>query len=44
MNSYADEGYELGQVRTSTKKLRTILDAKYEKSDLNKVMKNQCQH
>ena len=44
MNSYADEGYELGQVRTSTTKLRTILDAKYEKSDLNKVKENQCQH
>ena len=30
--------------RTSTKQLREILDAKYENADLNKVMKNQCQH
>ena len=29
---------------TSTKQLRVILDAKYEKADLNKVMKNQFQH
>ena len=32
------------QERNSTKQLRTILDDKYEKTDLNKVMKNQCQH
>ena len=29
--------HESKQVRTSTKRLRVILDAKYEKSDLNKV-------
>ena len=32
------------QVHSSTELLRVILDAKYEKSDLNKIMKNQCQH
>ena len=44
MNAYAEEIHELEKVRTSTKLLRVILDAKYEKADLNKVMKNQCQH
>ena len=31
-------------MHTATKLLRVILDAKYEKSDLHKVMENQCQH
>ena len=37
MNTYVDELYELGQLNTSTKWLRTILDA-------NKVMKNYFQN
>ena len=44
LNAYVDEVYELKHVLTSTKILRTIVYAKYEKVDLNKVMKNQCQH
>ena len=32
------------QFRNSTKQLRVLLDAKYEKSDLNKVTENQFQH
>ena len=36
--------YESEQVHTSTKQLREILDYKYEKLDLNKVMKNKSQH
>ena len=40
MNAYADVVYELKQFYTSNKKLRVILDAKYEKAYLNKVMKN----
>ena len=44
MNSCIDEVHELEQLRTSTKRLRTILDAKYEKADLNKVLKNQRKH
>ena len=32
------------EVCTFTKLLDVILDAKYKKSDLNKVMKNLCQH
>ena len=44
MNAYADEVYESKQVFTSTKRLLVILDEKYENADLNKVMKNQCQH
>ena len=44
MDVYAEEVHELEQVRTSTKRLHIILDAKYEKSDLNKVMKNQVRN
>ena len=44
MKHYAEEIHESEQVRTHTKQLRTILDAKYEKADLNKVTKSQCQH
>ena len=43
-NAYAEEVYKSKHVHTYTKLLRVILDAKYEKSDLNKVMENQCQH
>ena len=31
-------------VHTSTKQLNVVLDDKYEKADLNKVMENQFQH
>ena len=44
MNSYAEQINYLQQCRTSIKKLRVILDNKGEKSDLNTVVKNQCQH
>ena len=37
-NAYAEEIYESKHVRTTTKQLRVILDAKYEKANLNKVM------
>ena len=37
------EIHESEKVRTSTKRLRVVLDAKYEKADLDKVMKNQRQ-
>ena len=30
-NAYVEEVYELQHVRTATKRLRVILDAKYEK-------------
>ena len=43
-NSYTEEIHELKQVRSSNKQFYVILDAKYENSDLNKVMKNKCQH
>ena len=42
--SYAEEVYEQEHVRTSTKQLHVVLDAKYEKADFNKVMENQCQY
>ena len=44
MNVYVEEKFESEQVRTYTKLLRTILDTKYERKDLNEVMKNQCRH
>ena len=44
MNDYAEDILELEQVCTSTKQLHVTLDAKYVQEDLNKVMKNQCQH
>ena len=39
MNDYVEEVFESEQIRTYTKQLRTILDTKYEKADLNKVIK-----
>ena len=44
MNAYGEETHELYQFQNSTKQLRVILDDKYEKTDLNKVMENQFQH
>ena len=32
------------QLHTSTKRSNAVLDDKYEKVDLDKVMKNKCQH
>ena len=43
-NDYVEEVYESEHVGTATKRLRLILDAKYEKADLHKVMENQCQY
>ena len=43
-NAYIEEVYEPEHVRTINKLLRVILDAKYKKGDLHKVMENQCQH
>ena len=36
--------YESEHVHTATKRLRLILDTKYENADLHKVIGNQCQH
>ena len=41
---YADEVYESEQFLTSTRRLRLILDAKYEKEYLNNVMEKQYKH
>ena len=43
-NDYVEEVYESEYVRTATKLLRVILDAKYEKSDLHKAMETHCKH
>ena len=40
MDAYQEEIHELYQFRNSTKRLGVILDAKYEKTDLNKVIEN----
>ena len=44
MNVYAEEINKSEHVRTDTKRLPILLDAKYKKEYLNKVMNNQCQH
>ena len=36
--------YRLEHVCTATKILRVILDAKYEKANLHKIMETQCQN
>ena len=43
-DAYVEEVYESEHIRTSTKQIRVILDAKYEKANLHKVMETQCQH
>ena len=42
--SYVEELFELEHVLLSTKKLHTILGAKYKEVDLNKKIKNQWQN
>ena len=44
MNAYVEEINKQEQVHTSTKQLCVILDDKYEKTYLNKIAKNKCQH
>ena len=41
---YVKEVYKSENLLTATKKLHIILDAKYEKENLHKVMETQCQH
>ena len=43
-NAYVEEVYESEHVRIATKRLRVMLDAKYEKVGLYNVMENQCQN
>ena len=38
MNAYTEEKYKLEQIHPDNKRLRVILYAKYEKSNLHKVM------
>ena len=44
INAYIDKCLESEGTISSTSKILIILDAKYEKSDLNKAMDEQCQH
>ena len=43
-NTHVEEVYESEHVHTAKKRLRLILDAKYEKVNLHKFMENQCQN
>ena len=43
-NTYVGEVYDSEHVSTTTEWLHVILYAKYKKSDLQKVMKTQCQN
>ena len=43
-DAYVEEVYDSEHVRTATKRLSVILDSKYKKADLNKVMETQCQN
>ena len=43
-NAYVEEVYETEHLRTDIKQLCVILDAKYKKAYLHKVMETQCQH
>ena len=43
-DAYVEEVYESEHLRTATKRLRTILDTKNEKSYLHKFVETQCQH
>ena len=44
MNDLVEEVYKSEHVCASTKRLPAILDDKYEKADLHKIMNNQFQH
>ena len=44
IGAYVKEVYDSEHICTTTKTMRMILDAKYEKSDLYKVIEPQCQH
>ena len=44
INSYIEEEFESGNAIKPTHRMRRILDANYEKSDLNEVMNKQCQN
>ena len=44
INSYVNECLESNSAISSTQIMHIIIDAKHTKSDLNKVMTNQCQY
>ena len=44
INDNSEEINKSEEVGTSTKQLSVVLDAKYKKAYLNKMMKNQCQN
>ena len=44
IHTYVDERFESDSAISSMCQMRIIIDANYEKSNLNKVMTKQCQH
>ena len=44
MHAYLEEVLKLEHISNYNKNLHTILDSKYDNVDLNKFMKEQCQH
>ena len=44
INTYVSECFESKSAISATCRMRRILDAKYEKADINKVMTKQCQY
>ena len=44
LNFYVNECFGSENMINPTQPMHIILDAKYEKSELNKVMAKQCQH
>ena len=44
MNSYTDKCLKSDSAISSTAKMHIVLDYKYRKADLNRVMIKQCQH
>ena len=44
INSYGNGCFEPKSAISATRRMRNILDAKYKKEDLNRVMIEQCQH
>ena len=43
INAYVDKCLEYEGTISSTRRIRRILDARYEKADLNKVVYEHCQ-
>ena len=43
VNLYVNKCFESNNAKSPTRRMRKLLDAKYEKADFNEVMNKQCQ-